>query len=216
MLVSAGMVKSVADLFSLHERDLLRLGRFGEVSSRNLIRAIQNSKRTELARFLNALGIPGVGIRTARELAAHFGTLEALQNATVDQVRAAPGIGPSVAQAVVEFLKQPAIGRMIQLCRERGLEVVPPAGQQQGSFAGKTVVFTGVLQSMSRSEVEDLVRRLGGSTSDSVGRSTDLVVAGAQPGTKYDKARAIGVPILDERRFLRLARSRGRFHSTRR
>ena len=210
LLISAGVVKSVADLFTLRERDLLRLPCFGDISARNLIHAIQNSKQTELSQFLLALGIPAVGIRTARLLADHFGTLAPLQAADVDQVLAVPGIGPIVARNIVEFLKRPGTRKTIRLCLQRGLRFHGIEHRSKGPFAGKAIVFTGVLESMSRSDAEDLVRRLGGRTTDSVSDRTDLVVVGADSGSKYTKARTLGVRILDERQFLQFAKTRAR------
>jgi len=208
LLVSSGMLKSVADLFNLRELDLRRLGRFAEVSARNLISTIQTSKRTELWRFLHALSIQGVGARTARDLADHFRTLEAIQAADVDRVRAAPGIGPVVARSVVEFFRRPETRKTIRLCRERGLKLHGAKPLPTGPFSGKVVVFTGALDSMSRSEAQNLVRNLGGRTVESVGKGTDLVIAGVEPGSKYDKARAPGIRTLDEKQWSRsVARS---------
>jgi DNA ligase (NAD+) len=205
LLVSAGLVSSIADLFILREQDLLRTGRFAEISARNLINAIQNSKRTDLWRFLYGLGIPGVGVRTARDLAGHFRTLEALETAGLDQIQTIPSVGPVVARNVVEFFRRPNTRKIIRLCRERGLELRSWERPRKGPFAGKVVVFTGALESMTRGEAQELVRNLGGRVADSVGRSTDLVVAGAKPGSKYEKSRALGIRIVDEQQFLKLA-----------
>jgi NAD-dependent DNA ligase len=138
LLVSTGKLKSVADLFALQEHDLLQLGRFAEVSVRNLISAIQNSRRTELARFLFALGISGVGARSARDLAGHFRPLEAIQAADMDEVLAAPGIGPVVDRSVVEFFQRLATRKNIRLCRERGLELLRADRRWTGPFAEKS------------------------------------------------------------------------------
>jgi DNA ligase (NAD+) len=208
LLVRSGLVKSVADLFALRDSDLLQLGRFGDVSAANLIRAIRKAKHAELPRFLYALGIPGAGDRTARALADHFGTLEALQSAGAVQVRKTPGLGPVVARRIVEFLKQPATRKVIRRCLERGLDLAAAARPKQGAFAGKTLVFTGGLESMSRAEAEELVRRLGGRTAASVSRNTDLVVEGSEAGSKLDRARALGVRVIDEQDFLKLAHVR--------
>jgi DNA ligase (NAD+) len=208
LLVSSGLVKSVADLFSLSERDLLRLGRFGTVSAANLIRAIERARQTELPRFLYGLGIPGVGMRTARDLADRFGRLEALQSADAGEVRSTPGVGAAATDGIVAFFKRPTARRIIRLCLERGLKLAapPPRGAQR--FAGKTLVFTGALESMSRAEAESLVRSLGGRTAGSVSRNTDLVVTGSEAGSKLDRARALGIQVLDEAQFLKLANVR--------
>jgi DNA ligase (NAD+) len=169
-LVSSGLVKDVSDILSLQEPNLLKLERFAQVSAGNLVRAIERAKRPELSRFLYALGIPDVGMQTARDLAEGFGTLDA------------------------------------ERCFERGLEIAGGAPRpQKGSFAGKTVVFTGSLATTTRSEAEELVRRLGGRTATSVSHSTGLVVAGEEPGSKYDKARELGIPIVTEEEFLKRA-----------
>jgi DNA ligase (NAD+) len=206
-LVSSGLVKNVADLFLLEARGLMKLERFAEVSAANLIRAIDRARRPELSRFLYALGIPGVGAQTARDLADGFGTLDAVLSADEDRIRTTAGVGPVVARNVVEFFSQSSTRKIIQRCLERGLEITGPARSQQGPFAGKTIVFTGGLETMPRSDAEALVRRLGGRTATSVSRETDFVVAGAEPGSKYDKARELGVPVLSEEEFLEKVRA---------
>jgi DNA ligase (NAD+) len=208
LLVSSGLVKNPADLFSLNERKLLDLGRFGSVSAANLVRSIDKARKVHLARFLYALGIPGAGEQTARDLADRFGTLEALQKADISQVRETSGIGPAVAKSVVEFFREPSTRRVIGQCLERGLELKAPEGRKEGAFSGKTVVFTGGLNSLSRAEAEGLVRQLGGRSASSVSRKTDLVVTGSEAGSKLERARALGIQIIDEPRFLKLARAR--------
>ncbi len=206
-LVASGLVKDVADLFSLQERDLLTLGRFAQVSAANLVRAIERAKRPELSRFLYGLGIPDVGMQTARDLADGFGTLDALLTADEDEVRKVAGVGPVVARSVAQFFKQPTTRKVIERCIQRGLGIAETVHRQRGPFAGKTVVFTGSLATMSRSDAETIVRRLGGRTAASVSQSTDLVVAGEEPGSKYDKARELGIPIVSEDEFLKTARA---------
>jgi DNA ligase (NAD+) len=208
-LVSSALVKDVADIFALQERDLLTLGRFADVSARNLVQAIEGAKRPEFARFLYALGIPDVGTQTARDLADGFGTLDALLAADEDEVRRVAGIGPVAARSVVQVLQQPTTRKVIQRCIERGLVVTGTARpkKQKGPFADKTVVFTGALATLSRSDAEAMVRRLGGRTATSVSHGTDVVVAGEEPGSKYDKARELGIRIMNEDEFLKHARS---------
>lgn len=205
-LVSTGLVQSVADLFTLREEDLVKLDGFAEVSARNLTDAIEKAKRTELWRFLYALGIPNVGASTARDLADHFGSLAAVMNADEQTLMEVEGIGPNVAASIAEFFRHAENRRILQLCLRRGVRLVEPKrARRAGPLAGKTVVFTGGLASMSRSDAENLVRRLGGRPSGSVSKKTDYVVAGTEPGSKYEKARALGVKILSEEEFLRLA-----------
>lgn len=203
-LVSSGLVKNVADLFTLKEDDLLELDRFAEVSARNLVQAIEKAKKTELWRFLYALGIPSVGAQTARDLAGHFGSLDATLEADEEALQAVEGIGPNVAADIAGFLRRAQNRRIIDLCRKRGLELRAPARAARGPLAGRTFVFTGALGSMSRAEAEERVRRLGGRAADGVSRNTDYVVAGTDPGSKLDRARELGVRVLSEAEFLNL------------
>jgi DNA ligase (NAD+) len=206
LLVSSGLVKNVADLFALRERDLTTLGRFGDVSAANLIRAIQGAKHPELWRFLYALGIPSVGTQSARDLADSSGSLKALLSNDERQIRDTTGVGAIVARNVAEFLRQSGTRRVIELCLQRGVKIAATRPVQTGAFAGKTVVLTGTLDTLSRAEAEALVRRLGGRTAGSVSRTTDLVVAGAESGSKYNRAQELRILVLDEERFLKLAR----------
>ncbi len=206
-LVSSGLVKDVSDIFDLQEPDLLKLERFAHVSAGNLVRAIERAKRPELSRFLYALGIPDVGTQTARDLAEGFGTLDALLAAHEDEVRRVAGVGPVVARSVATFFEQATTRTVIERCLEQGLEIAGTVRPQKGPFAGKTVVFTGSLATMPRSEAEEMVRRLGGRTASSVSHSTDLVVAGEDPGSKYDMARELGIPIVTEEEFVKRAQA---------
>lgn len=209
-LVEAGLVKDVADLFALSERDLLRLERFGPVSARNLVAAIARARRTELWRLVHALGVPHVGPQTARALAAHFGTLARLMQAGADELAAVPGIGPTLAPAIAAFFRRAGTRRTIERLLERGVRAeAPPRRPRGGPLAGSTVVFTGRLESLSRSEAEALVREAGGRAAGSVSRATDLVVAGADAGSKLARARQLGVKIVTEREFLKLVRRTG-------
>jgi DNA ligase (NAD+) len=203
-LVSAGLVRSVADLFALSQADLLKIERFADVSAANLLRAIENAKHPPLWRFLNALGVAGVGAQTARELADHFGTLERLQSAHEGTLAALPGIGPAVARSVVAFFREPFNRRVIENCQRHGVRVGGRAARRRGPLAGKTVVFTGGLDSMTREEAEERARASGAHTARSVSRATDLVVAGSEPGSKCAKARDLGVRVIDEQEFQRL------------
>jgi DNA ligase (NAD+) len=203
-LVSAGIVRSVADLFALTRRDLLRVERFADVSASNLLDAIDKAKRPPLWRFLNALGIPGVGAQTARDLAEHFGTLERLESANEAALTAAPGIGPAAARDIAEFFRRAFNRRVIELCRRRDVQVTGATEKHRGPLAGKTVVFTGALASMTREEAEERVRASGAHTARSVSAETDLVVAGSEPGSKYAKAHALGVRVIDEEQFQQL------------
>ena len=203
-LVSAGLVRSVADLFALRAADLAALRRFGRISAANLVAAIARARRTTLWRFLNALGIPGVGAETARRLAAHFGSLRAIRGASESAIRRTPGAGPAVAAHVAAFLRQRENARVIDGCLRRGLVVTGGGAPARGSLAGRVVVFTGGLSGMTREQAEERVRAAGGRTATSVGPRTNLVVAGDEPGSKFDRARRLGVRVVDERAFRRL------------
>jgi len=207
-LVSSGLVRSVADLFTVRAGDLARLERFGDVSSANLLAAIEKGRRTVLWRFLHALGIPGVGVQTARDLAGRFGTLGAVRSADARALRTVSGVGPVVAQNVAAFFRLRANRRVIDRCLRGGLRLAGAARHARGPLAGKVVVFTGGLPSMTREEAEEVARAHGARTARSVGPRTDLVVAGTDPGTKYEQALARGVRIIDERQFRRLTHSR--------
>jgi DNA ligase (NAD+) len=203
-LVSAGLVRSVADLFALTQRDLLTVERFADVSATNLRHAIDQAKHPPLWRFLHALGIPGVGAQTARELAEHFGTLEQLQSAGEAALADVPGIGPAVARSVVSFFHERFNRGVIEMCQRHGVRVGGRAASHHGRLAGKTVVFTGGLESMTREEAEARARASGALTARAVSRATDLVVAGSEPGSKYAKARDLGVQVIGEAEFRRL------------
>jgi DNA ligase (NAD+) len=203
-LVSSGRVGSVADLFALQPRDLAGLDRFADVSAANLLAAIDHARRAELWRFLYGLGIAGVGVQTARDLAEHFGRLDVIRTADEAGLRAVPGVGPIAARQIERFFRAAVNRRVIDACLRRGVQVIDAMPRRRGPLAGKTVVFTGELASMTRAEAETRARAAGARTAGQVGAQTDLVVAGAQPGAKYARARALKVRIVDERRFRRL------------
>jgi DNA ligase (NAD+) len=207
-LVSNGLVGSVADLFTLTRSDLLTVERFAEVSASNLLRAIDGAKRVPLWRFVNALGIPGVGVQTARDLAERFRTLERLRSADARSLMTVNGIGVSTAKAVADFFSRPFNRRVIELCRRRGVEVLGAAATRDGALSGKTVVFTGGLASMTREEAEERARASGARTARSVSPAVDLVVAGTRPGSKYAQARALGVRVISEAQFANSIRAR--------
>lgn len=203
-LVSSRLVQNVADLFRLGERDLRSLDRFGAISARNLVQAIDKARHTDLARFICALGIPGVGSESARDLADHFRDLNHLLKADETELRGVSGIGAVTASQIAGFFRRPATRRVIDGCLQRGLVLAPPPTLRAGPLAGRTVVFTGALETLTRAEAEALVRRTGGRAAASVGPRTDFVVAGAAPGAKQEKASRLGVTILDEPAFLKL------------
>ncbi len=207
-LVDRGLVKDPADLFLLTAGTLAGLERMAEKSAANILAQLDKSRRgATLPRLLLGLGIRHVGEATARDLARHFGTLEALRGATLEEIQRVPDVGPVVGESVHGFFQEPANLRVLErLAGEAGIrppreEAPPPAGP----FVGKSVLFTGTLATLTREEAEATVRRLGGKSVGSVSRKTGFVVAGADPGSKLEKARSLGVPVLTEEEFLRLA-----------
>jgi DNA ligase (NAD+) len=199
-LVEAGLAQSPADVFWLTSDSLAALDRMGEKSADNLLRAIERAKSTTLARFLFALGIRDVGEATAANLAAHFGSLEALMQADLQRVQQAPDVGPVIAARVVEFFADPANRDVVQRLQAAGVNwpaprVIETAG---APLAGLTFVLTGTLETMSREAAEDALRALGAKASGSVSSKTSYLIAGRDAGSKLRKASELGVSILDE------------------
>jgi DNA ligase (NAD+) len=207
-LVDGGLVKTPADLFGLDVETLAALERMGEKSAANLVAAIDQARRTTLDRFIFALGIRHVGESTARDLARHFGTLDRLLAADEAKLLEVPDVGPIVAASIVRFFGEAHNREVVTQFRAAGVrwpEIAPSESQgPKGSFAGKTVVLTGALPTLTREAAADLVRAAGGKIAGSVSRKTDFLVAGADAGSKLDKARALGVAVIDEAEFRRL------------
>jgi len=203
LLVKEGLVKSLADIYYLNREDLLRLPGFAEKSVENLLNALERSKKAPFPRFIFALGIPNVGEYTAQILAEHFETFERLENASYDEVIEIQGVGPETAEAIVSFFRDERNRELIRRLREAGFEVMP-LKKAESPLTGKTVVFTGALSSMSREDAKRIVESLGGKVSGSVSKKTDFVVVGENPGSKYDRAKELGVKILSEEEFLKL------------
>lgn len=205
-LLEAGLVEKVSDLYRLTEGDLVPLERFAEKSAANLIQAIRNSKQVPLARFIYALGIRYVGEATANLLAQHFGSLEDLARASEEELLQVEGIGPQVARSIRDYFQNPRNQQLIKELLDLGVKPLPPEKPRETPLAGKTFVFTGTLEHFSREEAKALVTARGGKVSSSVSAKTDYVVVGADPGSKYVKAKELGVTILDEEAFRELIR----------
>lgn len=205
-LVENGLIRDVGDLYRLTEDDLTPLERFAEKSAQNIVSAIQNSKNPPFWRLLNALGIRFVGEATAHLLAQHFHDLETLLQASKEDLLHVEGVGEQVAASIREFFDNPRNQELIQKLRAAGVKEQPPQPRAAGPLAGKTFVFTGGLDRFSREEAKALVTSRGGKVSSSVSAKTDYVVAGADPGSKYAKARDLGVTILSEAEFEELVR----------
>ena len=203
-LVEKGYIRNVADLYSMTEKELAGLERMGKRSAANLVKAMEKSKQTTLERFLYALGIREVGEATARALARHFGSLEAIQQAEQEQLEAVPDIGHVVASHITTFFNQAHNNKIIQHLLDAGIFWPMVQANQTRLLEGKTFVLTGTLQTMSREEVKQKLLTLGARVSGSVSKKTSFVIAGVDPGSKYDKAQALGVPILDEKDMLEM------------
>ncbi len=204
-LFELGLIKDPADLYYLHRHrtTLVELERSGEKLVSNLLNAIEKSKQAGLARLIFALGIRHVGEHAARLLAEHFGSLDALMQATEERLTSIPGIGPETAHEVVEFFAREENRHVIEKLRQAGVKMSEAQGEvKANTLAGMTFVFTGELKSLTRDQAEALVRSLGGRATSSVSKATTYVVVGENPGSKYQKALALGVPILDEAQFL--------------
>jgi DNA ligase (NAD+) len=199
-MVDAGVIRVLPDLYRLGLQGLVALERMGEKSAQNLLAALEKSKATTLPRFLFGLGIRHVGESTARDLARHFGKLDAIMGASVEQLLEVPDVGPIVAESIHAFFQQPHNREVIEQLRACGVhwEESEPAVQAPKPLAGKTVVLTGTLPTLSRDEAKDLLEAAGAKVAGSVSKKTDYVVAGAEAGSKLDKARELGVAVLDE------------------
>ncbi|MFH1060852.1 MAG: NAD-dependent DNA ligase LigA [Pseudomonadota bacterium] len=202
-----GLLGDLPSLYRLedHRAELETLEGWGELSAANLLRNIAASRGKPLARFVFALGIPNVGEATARDLANHFGTFDGILNASAAELATVAGVGPVVAQSIRAFFDRPeTLATAQELAALVAPEPVPESERlRQGPLQGLSVVLTGALTGLSRPEAEELVRAAGGKATSSVSKKTGLVVAGAEPGSKVDKARALGVEIIDEAEFLR-------------
>jgi len=208
-LVDNDIVHTAADLYRLGVASLANLERMADKSAVNLVAAIEHSKHTTLPRFLFGLGIRNVGEATARDLARHFGKLDAIMDASIEQLLEVNDVGPVVAQSLRRFFDQPHNREVIEQLRACGVhwdEVEPArvAAETVGTFAGKTVVLTGTLGEMSRDLAKEKLEAAGAKVSGSVSKKTDFVIAGAEAGSKLDKARELGVAVLDEQQFLAL------------
>jgi DNA ligase (NAD+) len=208
-LVDRGLVTEPADLFSLDAERLAALDRMGDKSAANLVQALENARQIGLDRFLFGLGIRHVGETVARLLAERFGALDAVMDAPLEELSAVEGIGPEIAESVRHFFDRPENRESVERLRSAGVEPVSrkpeePTAPEDSPLAGKTVVLTGTLSAMTRSEAKKRVEAAGGKVTGSVSKKTDFVVAGDQPGSKATRARELDIPLLDEAGFLAL------------
>ena len=199
------MVKDFADLYKLELEEVAALERMGEKSAQNLLDEIGASKKNSLARLIYAIGIPFVGERTAQLLSEHFGSMDKVATASAEELVEVGEVGPKIAEGVREFFSESANRKLIERLRAVGVNMKEAQRELKDSrFAGMTFVFTGTLERRSREDAEALVASHGGKAGSSVSKKTNYVVVGAEPGSKYDKAKSLGVPILDEAQFDKL------------
>ncbi len=205
-LVDGGIVSTPADLYKLGMSVLADLDRMGEKSALNLLEAIEHSKKTTLARFIYALGIRNVGEATAKDLARHFGKLESLMKADEESLQQVPDVGPVVAQSITAFFSESHNIEVVKALRAHGVHWVEHEAQavRESQFSGKIFVLTGTLATMTREQAKEKLETLGAKVSGSVSKKTDYVVAGAEAGSKLEKAHELGVAVLDEQQFLAL------------
>jgi DNA ligase (NAD+) len=209
LLVAKGLVRSLDQIFDLRREDLVALERFAEKSADNLVGATSRAATVDLSRFLYGLGIPEVGVAVARDLATHFGTLQALRTASEADLMTVEGVGPKMAEQISGFFRGKRNADGIDRLLEKVTLCEGPARPAGGPLEGKKFVFTGALSGLSRPDAEALVTSLGARTATSVSKKTDYVVAGEEAGTKRARAEQLGLTILDEEQFLALMRRHG-------
>jgi len=204
-LVDSGLVKELADIYDLRKEDLAALERMADKSAQNLLDAIEGSKKSDMSRLLAGLGIPHVGATVAVLLADHFGSLDALMAGSKEALEGVEGIGPIVGDSILTFFSDGSNRRTIARLKVSGVNMGAEIRRKAGGpLTGKTVVISGTLDGLSRDEAKEAVRRAGGKVTSSVSKKTDIVVVGADPGSKYDKAVRLGLRIVDEKEFLEL------------
>jgi DNA ligase (NAD+) len=198
-LTERGLVKNVADIYRLTKDDLLSLERMGDKSAQNILDEIENSKKLSLERVIYGLGIRMVGERTAQFLAEHFGSMEALESAGAEELQDVNEVGPRIAESIVEFFSIAANRKLVERLREAGLTLTGKKKQRGTKLAGKTFVLTGTLARFTRDQASKMIEDAGGKVTKSVSKKTDYVVAGADAGSKLDKAKELGVEVIDEK-----------------
>lgn len=196
-------IKSIGDLYRLTKEELLKLDKFKEKKSNNIINAIESSKKPKLSSFIYALGIPNIGIKTARDLVQHFKTLDKIKNANIEELTSIKDVGEIVAKSIVEFFKQENINNSIRELLELGVEPISDVREvkENNELNGKTVVVTGTLEGYTRNEIKEKLLSLGAKVSGSVSKKTDFLLAGEKAGSKYNKAIELGIKIIGEKEF---------------
>src|SRR5215472_5290942 len=197
-LIERGLVKNVADIYDLSKKDLLSLERFANKSAQNILNEIENSKKLPLERVIYGLGIRMVGERTAQFLAGHFGSMESLADASIEELRNVAEVGPKIAESIAEFFRNPANKKLVERLGRAGLAFKGQRKERGTKLAGKTFVLTGTLAKYSRDEAKKMIEDAGGKVTGSVSKKTDYVVAGTDAGSKLDKAKELGVAVINE------------------
>jgi DNA ligase (NAD+) len=203
-LLDARMIQDVSDLYQLSAERLVELDRFAKQSANQLVAAIAASRDRPLSIVLFGIGIRHVGKNVAQLLARRFGSMEALMNASADQVNSVPGVGPTIAEAVVSFFAEPRNRSLIERLQQTGLPMVEAGAVAMGGpLSGKSYVLTGTLPTLSRQKAASLIEQAGGHVTGSVSKKTDVLVAGEESGSKLEKARSLGIEVIDEAELLR-------------
>jgi DNA ligase (NAD+) len=210
LLIEQKLVEHLPDLFDLRPEQLVELDGFAQKSAENLVAGIEVASHAELHRFLFGLGIPEVGVTVARSIARHFRSVEALRQASEDELQEVDGVGPKMAEQIVGFFDEPRNNKILDELLAGRVEILEPEEEiEAGNLAGLKFVLTGGLDRFSRGEAQELLESLGAKVSSAVSARTDYVVTGADPGSKYEKARKLGVTTLDEQGFLELLAAKG-------
>ena len=204
-LINQGLITSVAGLFKLTEGDLKPLERFAERSAQNLVEAIQASKKIELAKFIYSLGIRHVGEETAISLSNYFGSLDKIKSASLEKLESIRDIGGVVAKSIYQFFQDEDSKKLLSELNNN-IKILKVKNQNLNKLSGRTFVLTGSMESQTRDEAKDKIRKLGGQVSGSVSKKTDYLVAGSEPGSKFNKAEKLGVKIISEKEFLDILR----------
>jgi len=203
-LIERGLVKNVADIYDLNKKDLLSLERFADKSAQNILDEIENSKQLPLERVIYGLGIRMVGERTAQFLAEHFGSMEAIAEASAEELQNVGEVGPKIAESIAEFFSNLANRKLVERLGKAGLAFKGEKKERGTKLAGKTFVLTGTLAKRTRDEAKKLIEDAGGKVAGSVSKKTDYVVAGTDAGSKLDKAKELGVAVIDEKEMEKL------------
>ena len=203
-LVDEGLIKNTADLFYLEFMELVGLERFGEKSAQNLIDAIEKAKQNPLDKLLCGLGIRLIGAKAAKNIAQHFGNMDSIMSATVDEVSAIDDVGDKMAESLVHYFSEPETKELIERMKAAEVNMIAEERPTGGNLEGKTFVLTGTLPTLKRSEAQKMIEENGGKVSGSVSKKTDFVVAGEEAGSKLDKANALGIAVITEEELLEM------------